>query len=215
MAQRHASAKVCLGCGQATTRTSPKGDGPFPDYCSSDCKRAVRNSRARQMRRQRRDTPRPCYVCGISFVSPGHLRKKCDACSLKQFTHLGICPVCDEVFLGRQDQASCSKSCASILKATVRQPTVWAPPKGHGHRARALRFGGEIGRVDRLVVFDRDGWLCGLCACPINRALQWPDPGSVSLDHIVPLARGGGHTYLNVQAAHLLCNIRKRDGRAA
>lgn len=30
-----------------------------------------------------------------------------------------------------------------------------------------------------------------------------------SLDHIIPLSRGGHHTADNVQAAHLACNHRK------
>ena len=32
---------------------------------------------------------------------------------------------------------------------------------------------------------------------------------SVSLDHVVPLSRGGSHTLGNVRCAHLICNIRK------
>jgi 5-methylcytosine-specific restriction endonuclease McrA len=33
-----------------------------------------------------------------------------------------------------------------------------------------------------------------------------------SLDHITPIARGGGHTRDNVQCSHWLCNARKSDG---
>jgi 5-methylcytosine-specific restriction endonuclease McrA len=39
-----------------------------------------------------------------------------------------------------------------------------------------------------------------------GRRLVWRD---FSLDHIVPIARFGPHTYTNVQAAHLICNMRK------
>ena len=41
---------------------------------------------------------------------------------------------------------------------------------------------------------------------PIDRTLQYPHGMSVSLDHVIPLAHGGPHTYSNVQAAHLRCN---------
>ena len=34
---------------------------------------------------------------------------------------------------------------------------------------------------------------------------------AASLDHIIPLSQGGTHTYNNVQLAHFLCNISKRD----
>ncbi len=44
---------------------------------------------------------------------------------------------------------------------------------------------------------------------PIDRLLKYPDPDSLSLDHVMPLARGGEHAIDNVQAAHLRCNVRK------
>ena len=63
--------------------------------------------------------------------------------------------------------------------------------------------------VDRVAVFDRDGWCCGVCNEPIDKALAWPEPMSVSLDHKIPMVRGGGHTEENCQATHLWCNIMK------
>lgn len=76
---------------------------------------------------------------------------------------------------------------------------------------RAALKGREAERVQRREVFERDEWKCGLCGGEIDPDLRWPDPGSVTLDHIVPLARGGGHTYGNTQAAHASCNMRKGD----
>lgn len=58
-------------------------------------------------------------------------------------------------------------------------------------------------------VYDRDDWRCGLCAEGVDRELIWPDPMSVSLDHVVPLSKGGTHTLDNVQCAHLVCNLQK------
>ncbi|HET7736456.1 MAG TPA: HNH endonuclease [Nocardioidaceae bacterium] len=60
-----------------------------------------------------------------------------------------------------------------------------------------------------LDLFDRDGWICGLCSEPIPSDLRWPEPLSASVDHIIPLSKGGRHTLDNVQAAHLICNISK------
>lgn len=60
-------------------------------------------------------------------------------------------------------------------------------------------------------VFERDGWTCGICLGPVDRELVWPDPMSKSLDHILPLSRGGSHTADNAQCAHLVCNVRKGD----
>lgn len=60
-------------------------------------------------------------------------------------------------------------------------------------------------------IFERDAWLCALCDRAIDRALRWPNPMSVSLDHVIPLSRGGEHSPENTQASHLTCNLRKHN----
>ena len=53
---------------------------------------------------------------------------------------------------------------------------------------------------------------CALCGQIIDYSLRHPHPDSYSVDHIIPVARGGEDTYENKQAAHLRCNISKSDG---
>lgn len=62
-----------------------------------------------------------------------------------------------------------------------------------------------------LDVHTRDQWTCQLCRHPIDPKVAWPDPMSASVDHIVPLSRGGEHSMINVQSAHLSCNSSKGD----
>jgi len=64
-------------------------------------------------------------------------------------------------------------------------------------------------RFDSTAVYERDGWMCGLCGKPIDGTLKNPHPMSVSLDHIVPISKGGVHSMANCQAAHLRCNVAK------
>ena len=58
-------------------------------------------------------------------------------------------------------------------------------------------------------IFERDNWMCKICGEPIFEELKHPHHFSASIDHIIPLSKGGAHTPENVQAAHLICNIRK------
>ena len=58
-------------------------------------------------------------------------------------------------------------------------------------------------------VGDRDGWICQLCGDSVDRGLVWPDPDSQSLDHKVPLSKGGSHSLENCQISHLRCNLSK------
>lgn len=63
--------------------------------------------------------------------------------------------------------------------------------------------------IDRLVVFERDEWTCGICHDPIDKLLRHPDPWAATIDHIIPLCQGGEHVWTNVQASHATCNAAK------
>jgi len=80
---------------------------------------------------------------------------------------------------------------------------------GEGHYRRAQRAGVEYVHIERRKVCERDGWRCGICHRQIDPTLAYPHLRSASLDHIVPISRGGSHTFLNVQAAHWGCNRAK------
>ena len=82
----------------------------------------------------------------------------------------------------------------------------------YNHRRRARKYAVAYEKIDASVVAERDNWICGLCCLPISSDLRFPDPGYRSIDHVVPLSRGGSHTYDNVQLAHLLCNNLKFVG---
>lgn len=58
--------------------------------------------------------------------------------------------------------------------------------------------------VDAFVVYERDQGLCGICGGPVDRH-------DFHVDHVVPLSRGGEHSYANVQLAHPFCNCRKHN----
>ena len=65
--------------------------------------------------------------------------------------------------------------------------------------------------VDISVVLEKSGWKCGICGEGIPKDAVFPDSLYRSLDHIVPLSKGGKHEYGNVQAAHYGCNAAKSD----
>lgn len=52
------------------------------------------------------------------------------------------------------------------------------------------------------VVYALSGGKCGICGSELSRL-------EMHIDHVVPLALGGEHSYANVQAAHKKCNSRK------
>ena|SRR5690606_799734 len=79
----------------------------------------------------------------------------------------------------------------------------------YAKKRRALLTSVAVDDVNSHVVYERDNWVCGVCGKPVDRLLKWPDPMSASLDHIIPISKGGEHSYANTQLAHLVCNQRK------
>ena len=65
--------------------------------------------------------------------------------------------------------------------------------------------------VDPLVMAERDGWICHICSEDIDPALKYPNYYSLSIDHVIPLAKGGSHGYDNCSSSHWICNVMKAD----
>jgi hypothetical protein len=84
-------------------------------------------------------------------------------------------------------------------------------PRGHSIRLRKYGLTDD-GTVQISVLKERDGACCYLCGLEMsfkrfNRGEY--NPRRASIDHVVPLARGGAHTLDNVKLACLRCNISK------
>lgn len=59
-----------------------------------------------------------------------------------------------------------------------------------------------VEHVEPMVVLESHDGVCGICGHDV-------DPLDFHVDHIVPLARGGHHSYVNTQPAHPFCNLQK------
>lgn len=54
--------------------------------------------------------------------------------------------------------------------------------------------------------------VCGICGKPVDKSLKFPHPMSPTIDHIIPIAKGGHPSDLdNLQLAHYVCNMAKSD----
>lgn len=56
----------------------------------------------------------------------------------------------------------------------------------------------------------RDNDICKLCDKPVTDDAV-PHPLAPTVDHIIPIAKGGKHERANCQLAHFICNSHKRD----
>lgn len=77
---------------------------------------------------------------------------------------------------------------------------------------KAIQRASSVERVSPNKVFTRDGWSCYLCGCHTPSELRGSYmQNAPELEHVVPLSRGGEHSYANVRCACRACNLIKGD----
>ena len=210
---------TCPVCSKEVIRRG--NSGPMPTYCSPAC-----GSKASYLRvtapRKKRDRVaarafRYCAApgCGVA-LNEGQNAKSHKWCadhknlnrSPDSLTALCGKPGCDRP---RRARGVCSMHYKRLLRAGGKLKEEWNDRRRSNDHARRARKKGNTVTSAALLgdIIERDGLLCGACGVSVDLALAWPDPFSKSVDHIVPLARGGAHSLENCQLMHLRCNISK------
>ena len=198
---------VSISCACGEPIAQPRTVGRKRKHCSDYCKdkaanRVLRRAGVREF---------VCAGCGkhfeaaiestycgskcraaASFVKQKELARAAHNKTVKPITCLG----CEALFSPLYGYFTRATRCSVCVEATA------ATAASARRRARLRSAAVEV--VDRLVVFARDKWRCALCGV---RTIERPYmPNSAELDHIVPLALGGEHSYANTQCACRRCN---------
>lgn len=164
-------------------------------YCSDRCR--VNNS---ARRRRATEAGRAYYQ---SRVEGGHYADASRRMRARaRATETVECPYCGELFertVGARKMLCGAAACKGAYQLDS------------CHRRNARMRDATVEPFARVEVFERDNWMCGICGAEVSADAPPRSPMSASLDHIIPLARGGAHTRENTQCAHLVCNMRKSD----
>lgn len=193
-------------------------------FCSHACFRAsldwkatIARSNAKRAELAATTKTRTCMVCKTTFCGGGDKRRKgfcSQQCSAEYYrsrrrvyrarnqTKVHHCAVCgisllstSVVGIGRR---TCSRECSIEWR------------RRHRVRMGAIRRGCILTEEIRCDIFNRDGWKCNICRRSVRRDARDPRH-KATIDHIVPVARGGAHVYSNLQTLCKSCNSRKRD----
>jgi len=209
--------KECGACGKPIF-VLPSGVNK--KYCSNICRWKSRSI----------TITKNCPECGVEFI-PKIMSQKCcsQSCGRKQQAKTLIaiaapkrvkryCGYCGKEYRKKHLRKTifCSRECAFLYQGKnlrIGGPRIlWRSGiSGRGHEIRAKQFGVQYDRFKPIDIFERDNYTCRICGDKINKYLKYPDPLCVSLDHVIPLSRGGEHTKENTRAAHLICNMKKSD----
>ena len=198
----------CVICGSVI----PGGSGGSK-YCSKKCQDEAHK--------------KICKECGKEFIPKCGDGYKEDAqfCSVECANNaqrdktVYICKECGKPFHRRnrfEDQCLfCSRTCA--IKYRNRElyekwgEDIYLVSSKKRRRYRIHKNGDADHSITIDKLYERDRGICGICGKPVDMSADSNSNEYGSIDHIVPLAKGGKHTWDNVQLAHRSCNSEKRD----
>ena len=209
----------CRKCGHEFERTQThlaKGNVICPECARAD---RARRKQEEQEEKERRIAEREAERIRINPLGFSYYQLSVQA----KLDVIHVCEICGNEYTVRTrmekeglkyctDNGCCSNACAR--KKNHRKNRMNGYSKSHRHRAR--KYGCEYdGSVTLKRLIRRDGLRCGICGkmCDPNDH-SWTDyfgAMSPTIDHIIPMSKGGGHTWDNVQVAHAICNSKKRD----
>lgn len=191
----------CEHCGKYAIRRpgGTKRAKWYPNrWCSMECRKLAHASLRRE-------------VAWIRGMASAHRKLAREAarrdsaakiCTSKRASHQFAC-------------VNCGKSCSEPVRPgppRIRCETCRSEAKRKSRRiaksARRARIR-SLPResIDPLEVFERDRWRCHMCGSKTPRRLRGSlDDAAPELDHVVPLALGGSHTWSNVACACRSCN---------
>jgi len=139
----------------------------------------------------------------LEYTEKREIMKKCTECK-------EVKPV-EEFYKDKHLKNGLKSWCKSCDAEATRQWQINNPEKVNSKdsKRRALKLNSTVEKVDLLQLYNTHNWICGICDLKIDKRLKYPSPMRISHDHIIPLSKGGSHTYDNIQPAHLGCNISK------
>jgi hypothetical protein len=177
-------------------RGRPKKTGPRHRYsktarCVCGQPKTPAAKRCAKCRGIGKREPRICPNCGVVFSPNPHVPRRC--CS----------PACARQRIAQtNNRPNRLPDSQKQLRLRARRARAGAKRRAAGWRPRRNYWRN---------ICARDGWICWLCNKPIDPSLLPPHRFSGSMDHVVPLSRGGSDDHDNLRAAHLTCNARRCD----
>ena len=205
----------CAVCGRTYSPTKKEHSTTCSRECGAEWTGLKAAAKANGLRVVASIARAPCKGCGRMFGKAGR-EAYCSADCRKEAQRVSTlpdaatCKGCGATYQphssGGMPSRYCGEECrASAYRAHARSAKI--------RRKARLRGAVTVERVDPLRVFARDGWRCCECGRSTPSRLRGStDARAPELDHIVPLAGGGEHSYRNTRCLCRACNGRKADG---
>ena len=216
---------VCTICGKEFDTFNPS-----KKTCSDECSKALKKeARWEKPYKPKEPLHKQCEICGETFDTYQNRQKICSKAECKK-EHNRIanrqlkirkrgqrqmvmreCKVCGTLFycLDKEPNVTCSHECSEK----------WRKMRSDFRRDNRINKDNLVDYGITLEkIYARDNGICWICGgeCDWNDyqmrdGIKICGRGYPSKDHVIPLTRGGKHSWENVRLAHLGCNIDKSD----
>jgi endogenous inhibitor of DNA gyrase (YacG/DUF329 family) len=200
-------------------------------YCSRKCRfnylheRKAKRLQAVELEKQDRQPKyRKCSLCGKEYQFGKGYQGFCSHECRKEANRQRSCEYYKAHFISvKQTNPFITKSCPECGRSFKvnyhANRTIYCSKRcsekefkrNQNHKRRLNKVSLFISKVHRQEIFKRDNFTCQICHKKINLKYKFPHPLSATIDHIIPLAKGGTHEPKNCQTAHMICNSNKRD----
>jgi 5-methylcytosine-specific restriction endonuclease McrA len=117
-----------------------------------------------------------------------------------QFTH-------DKPWIKRK---YCSAKCARDQAKAIRAERQKNGSRSGSYKYRARRLNFAPSKLAIAYIYNYTCWICGQL---IDLSLDYNHKSALTLDHVIPLARGGTDDLDNLRPAHRACNSKRGAGR--
>lgn len=197
----------CRHCGK---EFEPKQHGrKNTGFCCKHC--ADNYRRIEKIKKDPNVTAKTCTVCGKEFYTLCKGKKCCSKECLATLKLLDVrpakpCAICGQLFSTKTSHDRyCSKECKK--QAEKKREQRRRIERRHATNDQKNR------KINMQKLYDDSKGICGICGLPVPQDCDEIDEWSITRDHIVPVTKGGAHTYSNCQLAHRLCNsLKGREG---
>lgn len=175
-------------------------------FCSKSCGAKARKNKIK--------VTRSCLICSESFLTAFDHQRFCSRRCRESNYYL-------KAYGSSEKPKTYTSTCAWCAESIVKDTPFYHPTHYHrdcakkAERARyrlktIKRQGASTGiriSVDELA--ERDGFICYLCNGQVDMTVPRLSPNGATVDHIVPISRGGLDTLENIKLTHWKCNRAK------
>lgn len=151
-----------------------------------------------------------CEICGAEFISEKPFKRACSKSCKQKLAHIKKyknyddrpCVICGKLFKpSRENAKTCSYDCRRQRDGMIRS-----------NRYKSLRAQGRFDdSITTKSVYIRYAGICQECGKPLSFSCEKWDNEYPSIDHVIPLSKGGSHEWDNVQLLCRGCNIKKSN----